>query len=557
MLHQELIRIILFAILCICFVFYLFFGIDIYKKDRKSKVNVDFLILCISCSLWALGYAFMLISPSLEIARIWRIVSALGWFSFNAVWISFASSIVNINKENYRTSKIQFLIYIITIIFFINSLVYQPSKEISNEVYGFVDNLYTTKPIGVVFSIFILILFVSSILIIYFQMRNSHKNRVKIQMKTILITSLISFVLAGISDLILPMFGILNFPLGIITVSIGMGGMWYAINKHKMMSISYELVSEYIFEAVNEPIFILSEDLLIKNCNEASLNITGYDYLDLERKSLNVIINFRDFKFNTIMQEEKVVNIEVDLHKKNKDKLICELSGTVIYDEYKDVLGILVILHDVSERKKIDELQKLYTYELEDSNIKLKKEIEDRLHAEEQIRHFVYYDALTEVPNRKKMLEDINILLENKNDKFAVLFIDLDKFKSANDNYGHLAGDEILKSVGRRLKDIVSSMDTIYRIGGDEFIIILRDLKDTENVKKIAIAAVKTLSTTFTYKENKLLIGSSIGISIFPDHGIDADTLIKNADLGMYEAKRKGGNRYNIYSAEMEENLNK
>ena len=231
-------------------------------------------------------------------------------------------------------------------------------------------------------------------------------------------------------------------------MSIGMGGIWYAINKYNMMSISYKLVSEYIFEAVNEPVFILSEDLLVKNCNEASLNITGYNYQDLEQKSLHSIINFRDFNFNTIMQEGKVINIEVDLYRKNNEALICELSATVVYDEYKDVLGILIILHDVSERKRIDELQKIYTYELEDSNLKLKNEIEDRQRAEDQIRHFVYYDALTEVPNRKKMLEDINILLENKNEKFAVLFIDLDKFKSANDNYGHLAGDEILKSVG-------------------------------------------------------------------------------------------------------------
>ena len=255
--------------------------------------------------------------------------------------------------------------------------------------------------------------------------------------------------------------------------------MWYAINKHKMMSISHELVSEYIFEAVNEPIFILGEDFLVKNCNEASLNITGYNYKDLKQNSLHAIINFRDFNFNTIMQAGNVINIEVDLHRKNKEALVCELSATVIYDEYKDILGIVTLLHDVSERKSIAEIQKKYTLKLEESNLKLKKEITDRLLAEDQIRHFVYYDALTEVSNRKKMLEDINILLDNKNEKFAVLFIDLDKFKSVNDNYGHQAGDDILKIAAVRLKSIIRSTDTIYRIGGDEFIIILRDLKVT------------------------------------------------------------------------------
>ena len=387
-------------------------------------------------------------------------------------------------------------------------------------------------------------------------MRNSPKNRVKKQLKTILIVSLISFCL-GITDLIFPKLGIMVFPPAIIAISIGMGGMWYAINKHKMMSISYELVSEYIFEAVNDPIFILGEDFIVKNCNEASLNITGYNYKDLEGNSLSAIINFRNFNFKTIIQAGNIINIEVDLHRENKEAVVCELSATVIYDEYKDILGILILLHDISERKSIAEIQKKYTLKLEKSNIILKNEITDRLLAENQIRHFVYYDALTELSNRKKMLEDINSLLNNKNEKFAVLFIDLDYFKSANDNYGHQAGDNILKTVAVRLKSIIRSTDTISRIGGDEFIIILRNLKDVTDAEKIAVDVGEILSTAFVYKENELFIGGSIGISIFPEHGIDADTLIKKADLAMYEAKRKGGNGYKIYSSEMKDRMGK
>jgi diguanylate cyclase (GGDEF)-like protein len=149
------------------------------------------------------------------------------------------------------------------------------------------------------------------------------------------------------------------------------------------------------------------------------------------------------------------------------------------------------------------------------------------------------------------LLEDVDILLENKNERFAVLFIDLDKFKSANDNYGHEAGDIILKEVAVRLKNIISLVDTIYRIGGDEFIIILRNLKEVADVQRIAVDALESLSKAFTYKENQLFIGASIGISIFPDSGTDADKLINKADAGMYEAKRKGGNQYKIYSSEL------
>lgn len=186
---------------------------------------------------------------------------------------------------------------------------------------------------------------------------------------------------------------------------------------------------------------------------------------------------------------------------------------------------------------------------LEESNLKLKNEITDRLFAEEQIRHLIYYDALTELSNRKKLLEDVNILLNNKTEKFAILFMDLDKFKSANDNYGHQAGDYILKTVAVRLKSIIRSTDEVYRIGGDEFIIILRNLKASANAEKIAISARETLSKAFMYNENQLFVRACIGISIFPEHGIDEDTLIKKADSAMYEVKCNSGNGYKIYSS--------
>jgi len=542
------IKTILFTMLCICFIFYLFIGIYSYMKNKKSKVNRTFLILCVSASLWAIGYAFMLISPNIEIANLWKIISAPGWCFFDAIWVTFAFSLRDTSQKN-SNSKIQHIIYITSIVFCLNNLLNNPSKLISSETYGYVDNLYGSTPIGIVFSVYFAALLLVGFAILCFQLMNSQKNRIKKQIKIISITSIISFCLGGISDLILPAFGINIFPTGIIAISIGLGGMWYAINKHRMMSISYELVSEYIFEAVNEPIIILVEDFLVKNCNKASLNITGYTYNDLKENSLNTIINFRNFNFNSIMQSGNFINIEVDLHRKNKENLVCELSATVIYDEYEDVLGILILLHDVSERKKIAKIQKKYTLKLKESNLKLNNEITDRIFVEEQIRHFVYYDSLTELYNRKKMLEDINILLDNKNEKFAILFIDLDKFKCANDNYGHQSGDYILETIAVRLKSIVSSTDTLYRIGGDEFIIILRNLNVIADAKKIALAALDILSSAFIYKENQLFIGSSIGISIFPEDGIDEDTLIKKADLAMYEAKRNGGNEYKIYSS--------
>lgn len=242
------------------------------------------------------------------------------------------------------------------------------------------------------------------------------------------------------------------------------------------------------------------------------------------------------------------------------------ISGEIISDFVVYFLFIIVCSIILNSILKMNyEVLKIIGKEnelLHLSNEALELKVRDRTSeitfANEKLKELVYYDALTKLPNRKKMLEDINKSLNDKNEKFAVLFIDLDHFKSANDNYGHQAGDYILETVATRLKRIINSIDTVSRIGGDEFIIILRNLKDTATSERIAEAALETLSSSFTYKENQLFVGGSIGISIFPNHGIDADTLIKRADQSMYEVKRKGGNGYMIYSQEItEEGLNK
>lgn len=166
---------------------------------------------------------------------------------------------------------------------------------------------------------------------------------------------------------------------------------------------------------------------------------------------------------------------------------------------------------------------------------------------------FAYYDDLTGLPNRKKLLETIDILVSNKNERFAVIFVDLDNFKNVNDNFGHQSGDTVLRIVAERLKCIITSNDTLSRFGGDEFTIILKNLKSTAQVEKFAEEIGEILIPAIIDKENELHIGASIGISVFPQHGTNTDTLINNADLAMFEVKHDGGYGYKMYSREIKD----
>ncbi|WP_298838302.1 putative bifunctional diguanylate cyclase/phosphodiesterase [Clostridium sp.] len=171
--------------------------------------------------------------------------------------------------------------------------------------------------------------------------------------------------------------------------------------------------------------------------------------------------------------------------------------------------------------------------------------------SDETIISLANYDTLTGLTNRKKLLENIRDLLENENEneKLAIFFITLDKFKAINESFGHQVGDIVLAKVAERLEcNTKKSKDIVSRIGGDEFIVVIRHLISASSVTEIAEKIVKSLSSAFTYNEESLYIGVSIGISLFPLHGNDVDTLIRNADLAMYEVKSSGGHGYLLYN---------
>ncbi|MBU3185478.1 EAL domain-containing protein [Clostridium estertheticum] len=178
--------------------------------------------------------------------------------------------------------------------------------------------------------------------------------------------------------------------------------------------------------------------------------------------------------------------------------------------------------------------------------------------SDETIVSLANYDTLTGLINRKKLLEKIRDLLKNKNEKLAVFFITLDKFKAINETFGHQVGDIVLAKVAERLENnTIKSKDIVSRIGGDEFIVIIRNLISAAGAIEIAGEIVKTLGGAYIYNDESLYIGASVGISLFPQHGNDVDTLIRNADLAMYEVKNSGGHGHRLYNNIMNYNNNR
>jgi diguanylate cyclase (GGDEF)-like protein/PAS domain S-box-containing protein len=180
------------------------------------------------------------------------------------------------------------------------------------------------------------------------------------------------------------------------------------------------------------------------------------------------------------------------------------------------------------------------------------RDIDARKKAEATILHMAYHDALTGLPNRMLFNDRLNVAISaarRSNKKFAVMMLDLDKFKKINDTSGHSVGDQLLQSVGNRLRGRLRKSDTVARMGGDEFMLLLPEINQGEDAEVIAKKIIDSFQRPFILGNSNLRITTSIGIAIYPDSGSDFDTLKKNADLAMYKAKECGRNNFQNYDA--------
>lgn len=222
---------------------------------------------------------------------------------------------------------------------------------------------------------------------------------------------------------------------------------------------------------------------------------------------------------NTVRKKAEL-NIRFRIKRKHHQLATIHAIGQVYYDETGNPLSLIGINQDVTEQE-------------EAINI---------------IRNLAYFDPLTQLPNRRLLAERMKQTISRhsrKKEKFAVLVMDLDKFKLVNDTLGHGAGDELLQQVAKRICDHIRECDTVARIGGDEFVIILERISCNENIAKVAEALIHTMAEPFLLlQNNQVQIGISIGIAVYPEHGEDGDELITKADKALYQSKGAGRGRF-------------
>ncbi|MFU8836702.1 MAG: EAL and GGDEF domain-containing protein [Thiohalomonadaceae bacterium] len=287
-----------------------------------------------------------------------------------------------------------------------------------------------------------------------------------------------------------------------------------------------------VFEGSHEAIMIMSTDQRIINVNQAFCTITGYSHEQVQGRPLSDFLSTEQFGDETaehirrVIEEDDTWQGELWYRREDGGVFPAWQNLSVVRNSMDRPVRFIGVFTDISEQKA----------------------------SEARIQRLAHYDLLTELPNRVLLMDRLHSAVERMRrgqKQLAVLFLDLDRFKNVNDSLGHPVGDRMLKVVAERLMSVMREEDTVARLGGDEFLIIIEDLHDPQHAALVARKALDSLAQAIMVEHHQLFIGASIGISLFPEDGDEADTLITNADTAMYRAKETGRNTFQFYTPEL------
>ncbi len=325
-----------------------------------------------------------------------------------------------------------------------------------------------------------------------------------------------------------------------------------ALIKHSQASLSREAHLRAVMENVVDGIIITNTTGIIESLNPAAINLFDYTKGELIGEHINVLLDANAL-LKIAMISNRSQNAEVDQHKHKLQETQGYRKSGAIFPLEVAISKMIVnyqthyiyVTHDITERKYAkNELERrviIRTSELAAAN--------------EELEYQALHDSLTDLPNRVLLLDRINQAIqtnERNNHKLALFMIDLDRFKEINDTLGHHYGDIILQQVAQRMREVLHKSNTVARLGGDEFAVLLPLIEDTEMPAAIAMEVINAIDQPYLLEEQAFHVGASIGIAISPEHGADASTLMRHADIAMYATKNNNSD-YTFYHASLDQ----
>jgi len=512
-------------------VFYL--GISVFVRERYTPVSRAFLIMCFSTGLWLFCISFVIAAVHQDLAQRWGTLVYIGEPLIPAAVFHFTVHVLQQYGRRKMQVRMAWVASFVSVVMLVSTDVLYSGLHLYS--WGFYPKLSGKSIIFVGYFLFVMV-------IVLRMFRDEYK---AVRPRTVrwfrargFQWSILSAYLGSID--FLPSYGVPIPPVGAVFVLAACILAARAVWRYRFVDVTPALAVNTIIDTMSDALLIVDPEGVIRHSNNAAERLFNMRKHVLEGKEVADVLSSENCACGVqgLFCKTDVHAFETIYDGGPAGPRMLTVSASLIRDRAQKPAAIVYTAQDVTDNRQ----------------------------AEEKIRFLAYYDPLTGLPNRtfyKEILGRAIAYAKRHKVVMATMFIDLDSFKQINDTYGHCTGDELLKVVAMQLTKCVRKTDyvarsddervpdTVSRLGGDEFIVLLNEIREGGDAARVALRILDMLSRPLVVGGHEVFISASIGISLFPGDGETVDVLLKNADAAMYVAKSSGKNRYQFYSNEM------
>lgn len=522
------------------FVLLLIYIIYGFENIKKSKLAIPFIMLFTSLALWCLGSTFFYIEQDKIRAIFWYEFSSLGWITFPAFTLHFFLLLSKfLEREEYtktiHKTRILLMIYLIPCVFLIKELIFKKHilyTGITKSTLGLGWTAVNSfaNAWSWLYILYLCIYFILGFYVIKKWGQFSKYNSEKQHSDTMLFVCLVTFMFGISTDIISPFFDDFLPPIANLFLIIIIISSFFIIQKYRPFDDPGKIKAKIVLNSINDPVIFFDSEYKLIKINKAVTTVLGYSLKELQLQELIYILadhTYNKQNISYLLENKYIRNKEINLLTADGRILNTIYSASIVENEYHEFLGYIITFKDVTDKKIIEK-------QVIESNKKYKKLLKELSYAAK-------CDQLTGLLNRGSFYREMKRLVydyHNFQYDFTIIFADLNGFKAVNDRYGHDLGDEVLVESANRLIRCMHEQGVVFRMGGDEFIMVLKTSSKVVIMEKIN-AIRESFSDKIKIQELEIEVGISLGYAVFSESNEDLDKMINKADALMYTDKMR------------------
>jgi diguanylate cyclase (GGDEF)-like protein/PAS domain S-box-containing protein len=511
---------------------FLWLGGYILKSNPRARVNQIFSLICLSFLFWSLSYTFFRGAGDKETAWFWFNLSSVGWTLSPALILHFLL-LVSRSRNRLGQPAVLVAIYLPSFYFLFHGL----SGTLSvvdlvwtdfgwSDVYGPLTFTFVT------YMVYFLAWILLGLGFVVARSRRSELIAEKRQAWLILSTGVPTVAVISVSGILLPYVGVRSVPnIAHLFTAFWVVTIWYAISRYRVMILTPATVASDVLRTMADAVILLSRRQTIVGVNRAAEELLSARESELRGARLHDLFETEDATeaetVRRLVSSDGSRDLELRYRRKNRDLVRLRVSTSAVNDRHGQAMGQVLVARDVTEQVR----------------------------AEEELKHLATHDPLTGLPNRSllhdRLQRAVNRAAREKR-PFALLMFDLDEFKQINDTFGQGVGDRVLQGAAKRLTNCVRGLDTVCRLGGDEFMLVVEELLESGDSDIVAKRLLDAFAEPIDTGDHAISISGSIGISTYPFDGLDPETLVKKADLALHSSKQKKKGGFEFYAPRMD-----